>query len=113
MSAFATPYPKRGQHSFRNLALGAVIQAFIPVSFMATIMQYKIPRMADRQQNRAFRHGQSCAQGFTKGYTLLQECTANNGLDWPSNAMNIGFGGKGTSKRATTYQTTLVKAWQN
>jgi hypothetical protein len=76
-------------------------------------MQYQIPRMADRQQNRALRHDQNCAQGFTKGYTLLQGSIANNGIDWPSNAVNIGFGEEGTSKRATTYQITLVKARQN
>jgi hypothetical protein len=76
-------------------------------------MQEQIPRMADRQQNRALRHDRNCAQGFTKGYTLLQGGIANNGIDWPSNAMNIGFGGEGTSNRAPTYLITLVKARQN
>jgi hypothetical protein len=73
--------------------------------------------MPDRQQNRTLGYYHDCAQGFTKGYTLLQGEVANNGIHRASNAMNMddehGFGGKGTSDRATTYLITLLKAWQN
>jgi hypothetical protein len=69
--------------------------------------------MPHRQRNRALGQRHDCVRGFTKGYSLLQGEIANNRIDRASNAMNIGFGGKGTSQRATTYQITLVKAWQN